>query len=162
MVLSSDSLIHHLFYSYSPALQDYLQVWCLWRMGRWDCWWSRWWQHRIQSTLLPTNMLIIKPNLTTVFVLIDHTINHWCQIENVLCTYYLKSRKQNKSKNIHKYVCPKVKQKMPFQSFYSCGLKLWWLTWFLAQNNTCVNICNTVYACSLKLMKPTFFIICTV
>ena len=120
-------------------------------MGRWECWWNwRWWQHRIQSTLLPTNMLIIKPNLTTVFVLIDHTINYWCHIENVLCTYYLKSRKQNKSKNIHKYLCPKVKQKLPFQSFYSCGLKLWWLIWCLAQNNTCVNICITVYACSLS------------
>ena len=25
------------------------------------------------------------------------------------------------------------------------GSKLWWLPWFLAQNNTCVKICNTVY-----------------
>ena len=22
---------------------------------------------------------------------------------------------------------------------------MWWLTWFLAQNNTCIKICNTVY-----------------
>ena len=32
------------------------------------------------------------------------------------------------------------------------GSKFWWLPWFLAQNNSCVNICNTVY-----LMYLLFF-----
>ena len=25
------------------------------------------------------------------------------------------------------------------------GSKFWWLSWFPAQNNSCINICNTVY-----------------
>ena len=35
------------------------------------------------------------------------------------------------------------------------GSKFWWLPWFPAQNNSCVNICNTVYIpnCSHSKME---------
>ena len=37
------------------------------------------------------------------------------------------------------------------------GPQFWWLPWFPAQNNTCVNICKTVYVCirSLILLSTT-------